>query len=318
MEYNNANEILACLERERTRFYYGRDDYALQLLQYAVGDGARVEVIRKGPFARLLNKPPVRRLLAECGDGWLTRERLATYWEAGALPFLLTVGLWGGGEWRWNQTTRPGYNLVLRLNFVSGHDRRFRQLFAPYHWNGSLNIYHAHPVLRQDERRYYRETLAWARLDVDLENGEALIEEIQTDWIREAADALRELPNCDTCTRRATSARCRQVVGARRYLEEVLAPYRAIWDEAMLSATLHFLREELGVKTIWYHTWESGNALKRINGRAQPPRSLYSRLPGRFCFAPSGQLPTLLDDRRVAKHLRRQRVVPRFQLLQLH
>lgn len=36
-------------------------------------------------------------------------------------------------------------------------------------------------MLRPEERPYFRETLAWARLDVDLEHGEALIEEVQND-----------------------------------------------------------------------------------------------------------------------------------------
>ena len=44
----------------------------------------------------------------------------------------------------------------------------------------------SHPV-RQDGRH----TLAWARMDVDLDAGEALIEEIQSDWIREAVSEWR-------------------------------------------------------------------------------------------------------------------------------
>ncbi len=317
MEKRCAEEILACLSQERTPFHYYRDYYALQLLGYAAGDGAPLDVLRAGPFGRLLNKAPVRRVLSRCGDGRLDRARLQAHWEEGALPFLLTLGLWDGSRWSWRQTSRPGYNLVLRLNFTQDHDRRFRRLFAPYYEEASLNPWAAHPLLRRHERRYFRETLAWARIDVELERGEALIEEIQTDWIREAQDARRHLARDPAGGAAVTAEEARREASARRYLDHVLAPYVALWDEAMLSATLQFLREELGITSIWYHTWEAGNALKGIAPRSGPPRSLYTRLPRRFCFTETNQGPALLCNRHTERRLRKARAAPRFFALKL-
>lgn len=318
MDREYANEILACLPRERTCYHYFKDRYALQLLKYAAGEGASVESLRRSDYGRLLNKPTVRRVLAHCGDGVLDRERIDSEWQEPLLPFLLTVGLWGDHRlWYRNQTSRPGFNLVLRLNFSHDHDRRFQRLFSPYWQYESLNGYSAHPVMKNGERRYYRHTLAWSRLDVDLENGEALIEEIQTDWVREANDVRQRLPHCGNCKHKPHSDYCKQVRLARRYLDEVLAPYAALWDEAMLSATLFFLREELGLSRIWYHTWQSGNALKGINGRAAPPKSIYQRLPKQFCFGETDRMPQMLRNRASEKRMRKAHVEPRFFQLNL-
>lgn len=318
MDREYADEILACLPRERTCFHYFKDRYALQLLGYAAGDGTPIEALRRSPYAPLLNKPAVRRLLADCGDGIIDRHRVETEWQAPLLPFLLTVGRWGDRRWKWgNQTSRPGFNLVLRLNFSHDHDRQFRRMFRPYYRDDSLNWYWGHPTLKTGERRYYRQTLAWSRLDVDLDNGEALIEEIQTDWVREASDERRRLPRCEGCTRRLHNAYCKEVQSARRYLDEVLAPYAAVWDEAMLAATLFFLREELGVARIWYHTWETGNTLKGLDNRSAPPKSLYQRLPRRFCFSKTERMPQMLQNRASKKRLRKAHVEPTFYQLQL-
>jgi hypothetical protein len=318
MDREYANEILACLPQERTCFHYFKDRYALQLLGYAAGDGTSVEALRRSRYARLLNKPAVRQLLANCGDGRLDRQRIDSQWQAPLLPFLLTVGLWGDKRrWQRNQTSRPGYNLVLRLNFSHDHDRRFERLFGPYYQDASLNGYWGHPVMKSGERRYYRQTLAWARLDVDLENGEALIEEIQTDWVREANDERRGLPACGNCKRKARNEYCHRVERARHYLDEVLQPYAAVWDEAMLSASLFFLREELGLSRVWYHTWHSGNALKGIGNHWAPPRSLYQTLPRRFCFGETDRMPQMLRNRASEKRLRRARVEPRFYQLDI-
>jgi hypothetical protein len=318
MDREYANEILACLPQERTCYHYFKDRYALQLLGYAAGDSITIDALRRSRYGRLLNKPLVRQLLAECGDGHIDSKRINARWQDPLLPFLLTVGTWGHmRRWQGKQTSRPGYNLVLRLNFSHDHDRRFHKLFAPYHWDDTLNNYWGHPVMQNGERPYYRQTLAWARLDVDLENGEALIEEIQTDWVREANDVRRDLPVCHRCTRKSRSEYCSRVARARRYLDDVLQPYTAVWDEAMLSATLFFLHEELGLSRVWYHTWRCGNALKGIGNRWAPPRSLYQKLPHRFCFDETDGMPQMLHNRASEKRLRKARVEPRFYQLNL-
>jgi hypothetical protein len=52
-------------------------------------------------------------------------------------------------------------------------------------------------------------------------------------------------------------------------------------------------------------------------GGWRPPRSLYTRLPRRFCFREHLGLPRLLDNRRTARPLLRARVEPRFYRLSL-
>lgn len=315
MDREYANEILACLPQERTCFHYFKDRYALQLLGYAAGDGISVEALRRSRYKRLLTKPAVRRLLAECGDARLDGRRAHSRWEEPLLPFLLTVGMWGDKRWGYNQTSRPGVNLVLQLNLSQSHQDGFDRLFKPFYGGDSLNWFQGHPVLKPGERRYHRQTLAWARLDLDLERGEALIEEIQTGWVREAYEQRRYL--CNACEPRPRTETCRLVQGARRYLDEVLLPYAVVWDEAMLSATLFFLREELGLSRIWYHTWRCGNALKGIGGWSQPPRSVYQRLPQQFCFTETDEMPRMLRNRASEKRLRKARVEPRFHQLDL-
>ena len=261
----------------------------------------------------------MRRVLADCGDGRLDKARLDAHWREPWFPFLLTVWLWGDDHWSsYEQTSRPGYNLVLRLNFSQHHDRRFEQWFKPYYQWGSLNGFYLHPVLGTRKRHYFRHTLAWARLDIDLEQGEALIEEIQTDWVREAMAERRTLARCDRCERESNHPVCHKAAAARRYLDEVLSPYARIWDEAMLSAALFFLHEELGLHRIWYHTWQTGNACKGIAPDFAPPRSLYQRLPRHFCFTETERMPQILQNRASQRRLRKARVVePRFYHLEL-
>jgi hypothetical protein len=102
---------------------------------------------------------------------------------------------------------------------------------------------------------------------------------------------------------------------ALRYLDEVLAPYAQVWDQAMLSATLRFLREELGIRRIWYHGWESGNALKGIEPDSAPPRSLYTRLPRQFCFSETSTFPRMLQRRQCKRRLAKAGVSARFHRL---
>jgi hypothetical protein len=317
MDKEYADEILACLPKERSCYHYFRDYYALQLLGYAVEDGMPIERLRRSPFGRLLHKPLLKPVLAACGDGIIRRHHIESQWGDPTLSFLLTVGLWGGKQRdSYYQTSRPGYNLVLRLNFTLDHDRRFRKLFTEYYWGDSLN-YFAHPVLTRGERRYFRETLAWARLDVDMEQGQVLIEEIQTDWVREANRSRRNLSRCSECIKNLHHPTCHLRRSALRYIDEVLMPYARVWDQAMFSAALFFIREELGIDDIWYHTWECGNALKSISGWSQPPRSLYSKLPREFCFTETDHQPGMLQNRRTGKRLNRAKIRPRFYRLQL-
>jgi hypothetical protein len=298
MKLDEINELRAMLPTGRTLFSYARHQYGLQLLRYAAPAPTPITALRQSAAAPLLQKPAVRSALSQCGKQ--LRASLLDM-QIASLParehYALALDVWDGGI----QISRPGANLVLQLNFSHQHNRAFERLLKPepgWDFNGW-----GHPVLRGDAagRRY---TLAWARLDIDFDNGEALIEEIQTDWVRRARNAY-------TCAKSGVKqSYWHRHMGAMthfvEYYESCLANHIAHWDEAMLTATLFFLREELGLRNIWTHTPQSGLLLKKMDARYAPPVSLYSDLPQRFCFRATESLPRFLaQDGRIIKRLRR-------------
>jgi len=294
MNKNLAQEVIACLPCGKTRFDYFKDRYALLLLSYVVGKATNIGSLRRSRYGRLLGKPAVKRLLATSGDGLIYPEQINGVWEEPSLNFLLTLSTWKGRGQPWNQTSRPGDNLVLQLNFTSKHRRDYERLVKPL--SSSQYINWGHPVMRQKERTFYRDTLAWARIDFDYSTDEALIEEIQTDWLREARWHLE-------CERRRV-ARYHDSNPFSRFYEErlldlehyvnlTLRPYYAVWDEAMLAATIQFIRNELGIRQIFYHTFDTGRLIKRIPDT--PPRSLYTTLPRSFCFEEVDTAPQFLQ-----------------------
>jgi hypothetical protein len=302
MDLSAVEEIMDYLPKERTLFHYHQDRYALMLLGWAAGDGCRVDRLKRSPFAPLLEKPVVKQALAACGGGEVDRASLEAAWGAQCNTFLLTLGSWGSGDRSWDQTSRKGHNLVLRLNFNQSHDRAFRQLVKP----GMLHPfrYYGHPVMHQGEREYWRETLAWARMDIDLDRGEALIEEIQSDWVR-LVNAVAQAINKGRGHRLGKERIGGEPEQVRAYAEEVFTPYRKLWDQAMLAAAIRFIRDELGLKRIWYHSWEGGNRLKKLD-YSQPPRSLYTQLPRRFCFRKTEEAPGFLARTRPYQKLVRK------------
>ena len=315
MDRNELKELFAYLSKERTLYPYCRDYYAVQLLRIALNRHRSIQSLKRSNFAKLLSRSSITPLLQNCGNGRLDSDLLVSYWQEPGTTYLVTVGVWGSKSDRYAQTSRPGSNLVLRLNFNYQHDRLLQKLIRPNR-DGVFN-YWEHPVLQRGDRSYYRETLAWARLDLDLDRGEVLIEEIQSDWARDVDRLQRWLNRCDTdehvmrCYAFETTA-----ASARRYLKFV-EPLLKEWSQAMLAATVDFINRELGLKQIWYHSWEVGNYLKRIKGDYLPPRSLYTALPKQFCFEQTDQLPGLLRDRRTIKRLRRGKIAPLFYKLEL-
>lgn len=293
-----ANEIIQCLPRGKTPFRYFPDRYALMLLEHFVAQGKPVREIKTSPFSRLLGRGPIKEIVASLGSGVLTGDRLAAAWPQDHECYLLTLGEWGlPNARRWDsyyQTTRRGINLVLQLNFSSKHNAPYYQLVHPeerHPFQFSL-----HPIARQG---YH--TLAWARLDVELDSGEALIEEVQSDWVRYASwigtAAQQAIRGEEGRDRHFARYRLRRLScgpeAVVHYVEDVLKPHLRMWDEAMLAATLWFLRDELGIHRVFYHTFESGNCLKGLSG-SLPPRSLYTSLPQRFCFQETNAMPSFL------------------------
>jgi len=288
MAEETLNELLEVLRRERYKFHYAKDQYAFQLLSYALAGETSLQAIRRGPFASLLQKPAVREsLLSSAGTGMLTRDMVFASWPAPTECYLLTFSGWGAG-----QVSRSGKNLVVQLNFSSNHDRAYRRLVRPEAGRRPF-AYALHPVSNA------RNTLAWVRIDLADDLSHALIEEVQCDWLR-IARRIRQIDQEDgagddsgtVALRGASTSRHR----LRVYTQKVLRPHTLIWAEAALSAALEVLVEEIGVRRIFYHTWRSGNVLKGIASGHGPPKSLYKRLPRSFAFVETAEAPPLLGN----------------------
>ncbi len=298
MKLDEIQEIKGILPEDRTLFYYFKDRYALMLLENVVEDSINISTLKKSRLASLLSKPVFKSLLQQAGNGALTLEQIQALWPVSTKVFSLTLDSWGD-DCGAQQTTRNEGNLVLQLNFSNEHRQKYRSLVNEYDCYRINNV--NHPVHNDVSQGGKKDTLAWARIDLDLDTGEALIEEIQCDFIRDVKefyDALEKITDTtDTYLRNAN---------LKRYYEEVLSEYRKIWDEAMLAACIDFLVRELGIKHVYYHRWETGMKLKNMT-RSPPPKSLYTTLPRRFCFEKTEQTPQFLyknkEFRRLAKKM---------------
>jgi hypothetical protein len=275
MDPRILDQIIARLPPGRTLFHYFPDRYALQLLEWLIGDGQRVGEIKRSWYGALLKRPTVRSLLARLGTDCLRPSDLLSVWPDSTHVYRLTVDRWPFSDARWSrgwhQMVRRGKNLVLQLNFTIDHNRQLGRLAEKSLDELRVDV---HPVARGREF-----TLAWSRLDLDLDHGEALIEEIQSDWPRFAPVLIGD-------------------VGYAAYHDR-LAPHARLWAETMLASTLSFLRCELGVHRIFCYTYGTGLRAKRFGPRdGRPPRSIYSDLPRRFCFRRSCNPPLFLRDER--------------------
>lgn len=300
MDKHVLDEVIACLPKDRTLFRYARGDYALMLLSRVAGDGVRLVDIQRSAYGRLLGKPLVRKLLAERGNGVVSRSVFDYACVEGRQDFLLTLGRWNEERSGYNQTSRHSGNLVLQVNFNAGHDREFMRVVGPSGRDDFLS--RGHPVMQEGDRRYFRHTMAWVRLDVDFGTDEVLIEEIQTDWLRDASWYLR---NIEWYANNSRDRLKEQVIDGKvdaavNYVRKTLAPYFRLWDEAALTAAINFVVDELGINGIYYHSFETGNVLKKIR-YSQPPRSLYTDLPRKFCFKLTDHVPEMLARSRVVR-----------------
>jgi len=295
MNEKELEMIIACLPKGRTFFHYFPGRYALMLLEWHVKWGRPIHEVRRSPFARLLKTKAVAPVLSQCGGGLLSRSALQSVWPEWGECYLLSVAKWGSQRrsWQWKQNTRRGFNLVLQLNFSMKHNRSYFELLKPEMDPTSCG----HPNASR------RKTLAWARIDVEPADGEALIEEIQTDWIkysRETEAFVRSSRNAEEARRRLSwefGDESSDPKRFRHYMQDVLRPHVKMWSEAMLSAALWFIREEMGICRIFYHTFETGRWLKGIDW-TPPPRSLYTDLPSRFCFQETANPPSFVMNRR--------------------
>jgi hypothetical protein len=297
------SEVEWVLARQPTKprlFPYFKDRYALLLLSWAAAGGAGVRALKKSRLGPLFDKPIVRSLLARERGSLPPAAELRDYDVDDSERYQVTLGTWGcDDERKWRpamfQTTRPGKNIVLQLNFPRSHRPAYWGLVAPPVADGAPAehpwVSPGHPVST------CAVTLAWARVDVAFDSSEALIEEIQSDWVRAARAEANHLSKLDaTALSQAELYGFAPGIGVYHvlsYVEHVLGAHAELWAEATLAAALSFVRDELGIRRIFYNTFETGVFLKDIvYGR--PPRSLYTDLPRRFCFQKTSERPRAL------------------------
>lgn len=281
---------------------YFRDKFALMRAAWEAGDGLSVRDAKRSPIAGLLQRP---LLQAHCArSGHISADAMRQLISAQPTEWTLrrNLGVYGIADDHFSaQTSRPGFNLVLRLDFDRTQVQQalrlglHRTVARLENWNH----------MKADEGY----NLSWTRIDMDWDTGEALIEELQNDWLRRAKALIGE----QTAWKHAEHQRrqeWKRTTGLQRYHAEQLAPLENAWAEMTLCATLEFLRDGLGLHTVYMHSAQSGAIVKEIYG--QPPRYLYDDIPRKFCFTMADKPPVFLarawtqdmrgDDKR---HLRK-------------
>jgi hypothetical protein len=278
MKTRDVTALLSHCDTEY-RFAYGEDEFARTLLCYAKQRYGSERAVRASPFARLLERPTIKQHRKALPPEAALERALATPETHPDLQYKVTFGRWGSSdptEWpSRHQTSRPGENVVLQLNFGRAHNAAYQRLLRP---EQGLFSNSCHPI---HERHL---TMSWARIDIEQSAGEATIEEVQNDWLREALDAARDVRKTGELGWPLDTYADTAPEEFLAYVDSVLAPHIAHWAEATLTATIQWLVERRGIRRIFYNTWETGNRLKGISSQWGPPRSLYSSLPRRFCF----------------------------------
>ncbi len=258
--------------------------------------------LQKSCLSRLLPKELVRNALNHCGNGKLNKSDLKIFWPSETTPFVLTLNDWGDSDRGWDQTSRNQCNLVLQLNFNGFHIQEYNRLVKPndYYRDGEGPFeYLGHPVCQEQ-----RKTLSWVRMDIDFSTNEVLIEEIQNDWLRKAkrklqAVKLRRLKRPTVKPNQVFADIGAEYEDLQQYVEQVLTPYQTIWAEASMSAALRFIRDELGISTVFYHSFDTGKKIKAVSG--SPPRSIYTQLPKQFGFESTQESPEFLMQDKVSR-----------------
>lgn len=308
MFLQEVHEIKECVNLSHNPFYYYKDKYAVQLLKYAIDTSQKVHEVKKSKWGFLLNKSPLKTILSNLKGSELTKAELTSYWPESYQQFNLAFDHWGEftkhRHATWRQTSRPGYNLVLQLNFSYKEINKCKEYITPNKtyddWN-PFNCY-GHPTMMY--------TMAWARLDLNFKTGELLIEEIQNDYLREVINNFKRLQKLEVKKEKDQLKnhwifRCGggDYEGYKKYYDS-LKPFFKLWDEAMLSAVLWFAKEELGIDKVYYHTFDSCKIMKRFKeGYSLPPQSLYTKLPKRFGFEVTEEGPQFLKDEKYLKRM---------------
>ena len=299
MEIKLLKEVIECLSDERRLIHYYPEKYAVFLLKSYLQQrpSTTISHIKSSVYAKLLNKPAVKSILSNCGNGAISSEKMDNYFPQNYESYVVTLSHWDGNmKYQHAQVSRPGANLVLQLNFTGEHD----SLLSQKGIDSESFKYYGHPVHRR------RNSVAWARIDFDFESGEALIEELQTDWLRKAKKHLQRAKQASRLERK-----CYWFDGARhqtecmlKYVEQQVKAMDKNWSEIMLYVAVQFIKEELGIGHIYYHTFETGCVIKNIRN-VRPPKSLYTLLPKRFCFDSRAKGPSfIMQDKKSKRRLK--------------
>jgi hypothetical protein len=295
--YHEALAMIAARGLVASPYRYYKDRYSLELLQGALPEddsAVPVAALKRSRWSYLLDKPKIANLVRRLRGAPLTRNLLHAHDCASEeVNYRVAVSSWGGWDERESQTSRKGANLVVHLNFDRAHDLAFEKLVKPERGNNPFRWSSYHPHSRS------RNTMAWARVDFDLARGEALIEEIQSDWLREAARAANRADWALTPDPRGKRRRF-AVDGVRGSAQQVLRyhanhilPHLSVWSEAVLAVALRVVVRGLGIRQVYFHSLESGKGLRDARWW-DPPASLYTDLPRRFGFKETREPPAFL------------------------
>jgi len=257
LEVNELEEIFSDL----IKYYYYQDKYLVDLVIEKGGSEEHLKIGQlKGSFAeKLMQKEWFKKeFLSNNGGVGIKITDLKSYWPEHTLEFGISVTNWGENPKKhqkdtWFQTSRSGYNLVLQVNLNQEHFKLYNSWLKPrWHGEGIFNCT-CHPV---SEKQI---TLGWIRLDVEFETDEILIEEIQTDWLREINSLAKKLKSDnDNKHKEILQNECvdGQLVDFWKYYY-YMQPVSKIWEELFMSIALWFAKKELQIQNVWMHTFES-------------------------------------------------------------
>lgn len=287
MKTTTVDWVLECIDTRQKYFNYSKGQYVYYLLKTALkkGDISKKDLLGSS-FGFLMNKPEIKRLTKNIGSGLITLDFLA-FEEQEGKNFGVSLGRWGEHKSHRNasfyQTSCPGENLVLQLNFDVEHDVKYHKVFnVKEDGHNFTNTYH--PISKKAN------TMAWSRLDIDFDTGEAFIEEVQNDWLREVLDVHLEFKAKKEKKEDHWITTYIKETSFENYAEYIKS-YQKYWDEAILMAVLDFIVQEMGINKVYYHTYESGNYFKGLPEWSRPPKSLYTKLPKRFGFKETPEAP---------------------------
>lgn len=313
MEIELLKEVIECLSEGRKLVHYHKDKYALYLLEkycYSIaGDKPQVKIsdIKKSCFGRLLKRELLKPLIAKSGNGKISIAEINQVLIRDYQSYVITLSKWGSkADYPWEQTSLPGTNLVMQLNLTNQHDQHLLRLKI----DSEIFKTRLHPI------HQYKSSLAWARIDLDFDTGEALIEEVQTDWIRRATTHQQWAKKAILGGRKYYRVYGQKypAIEMLDYTEKLLKKHKKNWQEVTLFYAIQLIQQDIGIHNIFYHSFDTGAALKNIRDFL-PPKSLYTDLPKQFCFETVKKGPEfVLKHKKVQGKIKKLKQVKWFQL----